>query len=131
MTIQEALDYLEGARFVNWGGSGQINAVFDDKRKDYIVCEIGCACGEIATKNAEEYGDALIALLNGAAALPGLIEACKAAEQYIIAAHARELWNTHPAYDSEKARRAAEENPPPVVLQIRAAQEAAGVTGEK
>lgn len=121
MNIQEVLDYLEGVTFENYMGGGQINALKGGK-PHYIVCEIGCACGEIASKNAGEYGDALVALLNGAAGVPALIEALKVAEKYIIAGYARKLWNEHHSYDTETARKAAEENPPPVVLQIRAAR---------
>lgn len=47
--------------------------------------------------------------------------ACEAAIDYIIAVHAHKLWNEHQSYDTEKARKAAEANPPDVVLQLRAA----------
>lgn len=47
--------------------------------------------------------------------------ACEAAIDYIIAVHAHKLWNEHPSYDRERARRVAEADPPDVVLQIRAA----------
>jgi hypothetical protein len=67
MTPQEALDFLDGARFANY--SGQIIAEHADKNKDFILCDLTCACSEVANKNADEYGEALAVLLNGSARL--------------------------------------------------------------
>lgn len=61
MTPQEALDYINGARFVNY--SGQIIEQRDGRDR-YIVCEIGCNCSEIPGKISDEYGEALVTLLN-------------------------------------------------------------------
>jgi len=122
VAIQEALDYLEGARFANY--SGQIIAEHEDKNKDHIVCDLTCTCSEVANKNADEYGEALVTALNAVTALPGLVASCEAAIDHIIAAHARELWNEHPSYEMEKARRIARENPPEIVRRLRAAMEA-------
>ena len=57
--LRDALGYLDGARFANY--SGQII-----EQGGLIVCEIGCACSEIAPKRADEYAEALISVLNGA-----------------------------------------------------------------
>lgn len=54
--------------------------------------------------------------------------ACEAAIDYIIAVYAHKLWNEHPSYDREKARKVAEANPPDVVVQLRAALDKAGVS---
>lgn len=62
MTPQEALDYINGARFENY--SGQIIAEHANKNKDFIVCELSCTCSEVASKNADEYGEVLVTLLN-------------------------------------------------------------------
>jgi hypothetical protein len=64
MTLQEALDFLDGAHFENY--SGQIIAEHANKNRDIIVCDLGCTCGEVASKNADEYGEVLVTLLNGA-----------------------------------------------------------------
>ena len=61
MTPQEALDYINGARFVK--NSGQIIEQRDGRDR-YIVCEIGCNCSEIPGKISDEYGEALVTLLN-------------------------------------------------------------------
>ena len=66
MTPQEALDYINGARFANY--SGQI-VERRDGRDRYIVCEIGCNCSEIPGKISDEYGEALVTLLNSVEAL--------------------------------------------------------------
>lgn len=75
MTIQSALEYLEGARFANY--SGQIIAEHQEKQKDYIVCELSCTCGEIPSGSADEYGEVLVTVLNAATALPDLLAALK------------------------------------------------------
>jgi hypothetical protein len=62
MTPQEALEFLDGARFENY--SGQIIAEHANKNKDFIVCELSCTCSEVASKNADEYGEVLVTLLN-------------------------------------------------------------------
>jgi hypothetical protein len=62
VTPQEALDFLGGARFENY--SGQIIAEHANKNKDFILCELSCTCSEVASKNADEYGEVLITLLN-------------------------------------------------------------------
>lgn len=61
MTPQEALKYFNGARFANY--SGQIVEQHDGRDR-YIVCEIGCSCSELPGKIADEYGEALVTLLN-------------------------------------------------------------------
>jgi len=66
MTPQEALDFLDGARFENY--SGQIIAEHANKNKDFILCDLGCTCSEVGSKNADEYGEVLITLLNGTSA---------------------------------------------------------------
>lgn len=62
--LREALEFLEGARFENY--RGQIIAHHDNKNKDFIVFDLTCVCSEVGSRNAEEMGDALCALLNGA-----------------------------------------------------------------
>jgi hypothetical protein len=62
VTPQEALDFLGGARFENY--SGQIIAEHANKNEDFILCELSCTCSEVASKNADEYGEVLITLLN-------------------------------------------------------------------
>ena len=62
MTPQEALDFLGDARFENY--SGQIIAEHANKNKDFILCELSCTCSEVASKNADEYGEVLVTLLN-------------------------------------------------------------------
>lgn len=51
--------------------SGQICQMKDGK-PDLLLFEFGCpSCSEVASKNADEYGDALVAIVNAA---PGLVE---------------------------------------------------------
>lgn len=84
---------------------------------------------EIAASFAVTADEAAL-LARAIAALPDLIKANEEAAGYIIAGHARQLWNEHPSYEMDKAWRIAKQSPPPVVLQIRAALAKAGVTGE-
>lgn len=63
----EALEYLEGARFENY--SGQIVEQKDGK-DHLIICDLGCACGEVGSSRSEEYAEALVTLLNNAALVP-------------------------------------------------------------
>lgn len=46
---------------------------------------------------------------------------CKAAADHIIDWYVRNLWNEHYSYDLDKAREVAEERPPRIVRQLRAA----------
>lgn len=71
--LKQALDYLEGARFENY--SGQIIAEHADKNKDFIVCDFTCECSEVASKNADEYGEVFVTVLNGAARLAAAVQA--------------------------------------------------------
>lgn len=77
-TLQEAIDYLQGAQFANY--SGQIVEQVDGKDKT-IICDLGCTCGEIASKNADEYGEMLVTLLNGASSAAELL---RDIEQWIV-----------------------------------------------
>jgi hypothetical protein len=62
--LRSALEYLGGARFANY--SGQVVEQDKDGRDRVILFDLGCTCGEIASKNANEYAEHLVALLNGA-----------------------------------------------------------------
>jgi hypothetical protein len=83
MTIQEALAYLENAHFENY--SGQIIAEHQETRKDYIAFDLTCTCNEVPNKVADEVGEALITLLNGARATHECAERMDAAIRALIA----------------------------------------------
>lgn len=66
-TLHDALRYLDGARFANY--SGQIIEQDRFGKDQRILFDLGCTCGEIESKNACEYGEVLVALLNAAMTL--------------------------------------------------------------
>lgn len=71
MKISEVLEYLNWPKFENY--SGQVVAEHAEKRDDYIVFDLTCTCSEVANGNADEVGEVLVALLNAAAAMYGML----------------------------------------------------------
>lgn len=73
MHIQDAITYL--GRIDNM--SGQVCQLDTDGKPVLILFDLGCStCSEVASKNADELGDALVSLTN---AVPSLVNACQAA----------------------------------------------------
>ena len=73
MNIQNAIRHLGCID----NRSGQICQLDTDGKPKLILFDLGCPnCSEVASKNADELGDALVSLVN---AVPALASACQAA----------------------------------------------------